>query len=226
MLLRQTQEYSGFIDRRVRCSADAWDTSTLSRRSREIGASHALITVPSYYASVVNNEMIIQNFYDVADRSLIPLIIDNFPAATSKLELTFDDILRIAKHPNFVGVNFKYDNLKNLAREAYGLFPMGLFVAGGNTNSIRQCQVLGANGTIAGLTNFATYACVRVRELSDQVELREAEHMQAVIARGNSVVTGLGLVGMKVAVKFWNDYGGAPRKPCYLPPLIEVVKVS
>ncbi|KAI3531863.1 dihydrodipicolinate synthase [Colletotrichum filicis] len=201
-------------------------TLQLCREAAESGASHALIAVPSYYASLVNNEMIIQHFYDVEDKSLIPLIIENFPAAASGLQLTLDDILRIVKHPNVVGINFKYDNMKNLAREAYDPFPKGFFVAGGNTNSIRQCQVLGATGTIASLANFATYACVRVRELLDRGELREAEHLQAVISRGNSVVTGLGLAGMKAVVKFWNDYGGAPRKPCYLPPLIEVIKVS
>ncbi|KAK1542266.1 dihydrodipicolinate synthase [Colletotrichum paranaense] len=201
-------------------------TLQLCRDAAESGASHALITVPSYYTSVVKNEMIIQHFYDVADRSPISLVIDNFPVAVSGMQLTLDDILRIARHPNVMGVNLKYDNMKNLAKEAYALLPEIFFVAGGNTNSIRQCQVHGANGTIAGLANFATYACVRVRELSDRGELREAEQLQAVIARGNSVVTGLGLVGMKAVVKFWNDYGGAPRKPCYLPPLIEVIKVS
>ncbi|UQC86318.1 dihydrodipicolinate synthase [Colletotrichum lupini] len=167
-------------------------TLQLYRDAAQSGASQALITVSSYYASVVNNEMIIQHFYEVADKSFIPLIIDNFPAAASGLELALDDILRIAKHPN----------------------------------SIRQCHVLGANGTIAGLANFATYACVRVRGLSDRGEFLEAQHLQSVNARGNSVVTGLGLVGIKAVVTFWNDYGGAPRKPCYLPPLVEVIKVS
>ncbi|KAK1517936.1 dihydrodipicolinate synthase [Colletotrichum costaricense] len=173
-------------------------TLQLCRDAAESGAPHAFIIVPSYYASVVNNEMIIQHFYDVADRSPIPLVIDNFPAAVSGMQLTLDDILRIARHPNVMGVNFKYDNMK----------------------------ILGANGTIAGLANFATYACVRVRGLSDRGEFLEAQHLQAVNARGNSVVTGLGLVGTKAVVNFWNDYGGAPRKPCYLPPLVEVIKVS
>lgn len=121
--------------------------------------------------------MIIQHFYDVTDKSPTPLVIDNFPVAVSGLHLTLDDILRIARHPNVMGVNLKYDNMKNLARETYDSFPKGFFVAGGNTNSIRQCQVLGANGTIAGLANFATYACVRIRELSDRGELRKAEHL-------------------------------------------------
>ncbi|KAK7447165.1 hypothetical protein CaCOL14_011572 [Colletotrichum acutatum] len=226
--------YRGYCDRLknprapliAACGAQSTrGTLQLCRDAAESGASHALITVPSYYASVISNEMIIQHFFDVTDRSPIPLVIDNFPAAASGLRLTLDDILRIAKHPNVVGVNFKYDHMKNLAREAYELFPKGFFVAGGNTNSIRQCQVLGWNGTIAGLADFATYACVGVRELSGRGKLREAEDLQAVIARGNSVVTGLGLVGIKAVVKFWNDYGGTPRKPCYLPPLIEVIKV-
>ncbi|KXH49607.1 dihydrodipicolinate synthase [Colletotrichum nymphaeae SA-01] len=210
--------YRGYYDRLkntrapliAACGAQSTrGTLQFCRDAPESGASHALITVPSYFASLINNGMIIQHFYDVADKSLIPLIIGNFPAAASGLQLTLDDILRTAKHPN-----------------------VGFFVAGGNTNSICQCQVLGANGTIAGHANFATYACVRVRELShrgklrDRGKLREAEDLQAVIARGNSIVTGLGLVGMKAVVKFWNDYGGAPRKPCYLPPLIEVIKVS
>ncbi|KAG7059206.1 hypothetical protein JMJ77_0006574 [Colletotrichum scovillei] len=183
--------------------------------TRLVGAGLTGIVIPGSISEAVHLEHHDQHFYDVTDKSPTPLVIDNFPVAVSGLHLTLDDILRIARHPNVMGVNLKYDNMKNLARETYDSFPKGFFVAGGNTNSIRQCQVLGANGTIAGLANFATYACVRIRELSDRV-----------IARGNSVVTGLGLVGMKAVVKFWNDYGGAPRKPCYLPPLIEVIKVS
>ncbi|KAK1466512.1 dihydrodipicolinate synthase [Colletotrichum cuscutae] len=93
-------------------------TFQLCRDAAESGASHALITVTSYYASDINDEMIIQYFYDVADESFIPLIIANFPAATSGLELTLN-ILRIAKHSNVLGVNFKYDNMKSLAREAF-----------------------------------------------------------------------------------------------------------
>ncbi|KAK1487351.1 dihydrodipicolinate synthase [Colletotrichum tamarilloi] len=193
----------------IRCAADTIYREYCDRfkntRSPLIAAC-----VLSYYAYVVNNEMIIQHFYDVADRSPIPLVIDNFPAAVSGMQLTLDDILRIARHPNVMGVNFKYDNMKNLAKEAYAPLPEIFFVASGNTNSIRQCQVLGANGTIAGLANFARYACVRVRELSDRGELREAEQLQAVIARGNSVVTGLGLVGMKAVVKFWEARRGSP----------------
>ncbi|KAK0368152.1 dihydrodipicolinate synthase [Colletotrichum limetticola] len=97
-------------------------TLQLCRDAAESGASHALITVPSYYASVVKSEMIIQHFYDVADRSPISLVIDNFPAAVSGMQLTLDDILRIARHPNVMGVNFKYDNMKNLAKEAYACY--------------------------------------------------------------------------------------------------------
>ncbi|PKS06298.1 hypothetical protein jhhlp_007046 [Lomentospora prolificans] len=180
------------------------------------GASHALVLPPSYYNSLLSDDKVIQHFYDVADRSPIPLLVYNFPAAASGRDLSSDVILSIAKHPNVVGVKLTCGNTGKLARIAADA-PDGFFVSGGSADFILQGQVVGAHGTISGLANIAPRCCVRIMQLFEQGRLREARELQAVVAKADWVAIQTGFVGVKAAMVHFSQYGGVPRKPCVEP---------
>ncbi|KAF9873861.1 putative dihydrodipicolinate synthetase [Colletotrichum karsti] len=192
------------------------ETLQLCRDAAKSGATHALVLPPSYYGALLDEDKITQHFYSVADHSPIPLLVYNFPAAASGLDLTSDAVLRVAQHPNVVGVKLTCGNTGKLARVADAA-PEGFFVAGGSADFILQGQVVGANGTISGLANVAPRACVRVMELTAKGRLDEARRLQAVVARGDWVAIKTGFVGVKAAIGHFEQYGGAPRRPCVRP---------
>ncbi|OLN96297.1 putative 4-hydroxy-2-oxoglutarate aldolase, mitochondrial 1 [Colletotrichum chlorophyti] len=192
------------------------ETLQLCRDAAKSGASHALVLPPSYYGSLLDDNRVVQHFYSVADDSPIPLLVYNFPAAASGRDLTSDAIVRIAQHPNVVGVKLTCGNTGKLARVADDV-PAGFFVAGGSADFILQGQVVGANGTISGLANIAPRACVRIMELCGRGDMAEARRLQAIVARGDWVAIKTGFVGVKAAIGHFKQYGGAPRKPCVEP---------
>ncbi|KAI9158151.1 putative 4-hydroxy-2-oxoglutarate aldolase [Paramyrothecium foliicola] len=180
------------------------------------GATHTLILPPSYYGSLITDKMIVQYFYEVADRSPIPIIIYNFPAAASGRDLSSDVILEIAQHPNVMGVKLTCGNTGKLARVVADC-PEGFFVAGGSADFILQGHVAGAHGTISGLANLCPRACLKVIELADQGMLREARRLQAAVAKADWMAIRTGFVGVKAAMGHFAGIGGQPRRPCIGP---------
>ncbi|KAL2881624.1 hypothetical protein SGCOL_003193 [Colletotrichum sp. CLE4] len=194
------------------------------RDAAESGASHALVLPTSYYASSLDDdEIIIQHFYDIADKSPIPIVIQNPPMMTAGLKptaLTLEALCRIAKHPNVVGVTLEDDKLPytcTIARAAYDL-PEGFFVAGSRARYILQHQLFeakadGSNGSIVELATLAPYTCVRVRDLSCRRKFSEAARLEEDITAADLFGSVKGIVGMKAAIRYWRGYGGVPRKP-------------
>ncbi|KAF3361057.1 Metal-binding regulatory protein cuf1 [Verticillium dahliae VDG1] len=94
------------------------ETLQLCRDAAKSGASHALMLPPSYYGGLLDDDKIVDYFHDVADQSPLPLLIYNFPGAAAGRDLSSDVILRIAAHPNVVGVKLTCGNTGKLARVA------------------------------------------------------------------------------------------------------------
>lgn len=192
------------------------ETLELCQDAGKAGASHALVLPPSYYGGLLPDDLIVQHFYDVADKSPIPLIVYNFPGAAAGRDLSSDTILSIAKHPNVVGVKLTCGNTGKLARVAADC-PEGFFVGGGSADFILQGHVVGANGTISGLANLCPRACVRIMELADEGRWKEARQLQAQVAKADWTAIRTGFVGVKAALGHFGGYGGEPRRPCAAP---------
>ncbi|KAI6084579.1 dihydrodipicolinate synthetase family protein [Hypoxylon rubiginosum] len=192
------------------------ETIQLCRDAASAGASHAIILPPAYYGGILNTSKIVQHFYDVADASPIPVVIYNYPGACSGLDLSSDTILQIAKHSNVHGVKLTCGNTGKLARIVDGAKP-SFFVAGGSADFILQGLVVGGHGTIAGTANLVPRACVRVCELFQAGELKEARRLQAILAKADWIAIQTGFAGVKAALQHLEGYGGEPRKPCGLP---------
>ena len=105
----------------VGCGAQSTrETIQLCREAWAAGGDYALVLPPSYYASLFapGSETIIDFFTTVADASPIPIIIYNFPGAVGGLDLSSDVIIRLAEHPNIVGVKLTCGNTGKLSRVA------------------------------------------------------------------------------------------------------------
>ncbi|PTD04126.1 putative 4-hydroxy-2-oxoglutarate aldolase, mitochondrial [Fusarium culmorum] len=187
------------------------ETTELCEDAGKAGATHALLLRRSS-----PDDLIIQHFYAVADKSPIPILVYNFPGAAAGRDLSSDTILSIAKHPNVVGVKLTCGNTGKLARIVADC-PEGFFVGGGSADFILQGHAVGGNGTISGLANLCPRACVRITELADEGNWKEARQLQAKVAKADWMAIKTGFVGVKAALGHFGGYGGEPRRPCVAP---------
>ena len=200
------------------------ETIQYCREAWEAGGDYALVLPPSYYAGLFapSSETIIEYFNAVADESPIPLLIYNFPGAVSGLDLSSDVVLRLAQHPNIVGVKFTCGNTgklnrvvaatKKMSKEYDPDHPEFLILAGSADFTV-QSLAAGGHGILAGLANIAPKACVRTIELYRQGKTAEAQGMQEILSQADWTAIQGGVVGVKSGLESWMGYGGFARSP-------------
>lgn len=190
------------------------ETILLCKEAASSGASHALVLSPAYYGGLLTTDLILEHFRAVADASPIPILIYNFPAACSGLDISSDSILALSKHPNIVGVKLTCGNTGKLARVVAGTKGTSFRTFGGSVDFTIQTLAVGGHGIIGGTANVAPRACVRVMQLWTDGRQEEARGLQEILARGDWAAIKGGFVSVKAALQRYYGYGGSPRKPC------------
>jgi len=201
------------------------ETIQLCKDASSSGGQFALVLPPSYYGGLLNTDLILQFFRDVADASPIPIIIYNYPGACSGLDLNSDAILALSEHENIVGVKLTCGNTGKLTRvvaDAKAPF----LTLGGSADFTLQTLAVGGHGIIGGLANIAPKTCVKILKLQSTGKISEAQHMQQIIARGDWVAIKGGFVAVKIALQKYYGYGGLPRRPCALPSTKDLEKTN
>jgi dihydrodipicolinate synthase/N-acetylneuraminate lyase len=201
----------------VGCGASSTrETIQFCKDAADAGGDYVLVLPPCYYKSLVNNAALLDYFRDVASASPIPVLIYNFPGASSGLDLTSDDILTLAKHPNIVGVKLTCGNTGKLARIAAQAKP-DFLTFGGSADFTLQTLIAGGAGIIGGVANLIPRSCVRLMELYQSGKIAEAQALQAVVARADWLAIKGGFVAVKSALQSYRGYGALPRRPCVAP---------
>lgn len=231
---RQALDGAGFCDMPiiVGCGAQSTrETIELCDEAFESGGDYALVLPPSYYKTSYNSSSFVEFFQDVASASPIPILIYNYPGAVSGVDLNSDDIVTLARHPNIVGCKLTCGNTGKLNRIATATRAMspndagsGFMCMGGSADFILQTLIAGGSGVISGLANIAPKACVKVMTLYADGHIREAQKLQAAVARGDWGAIAGGIVGTKCAMEAYFGYGGVARKPLPRPSKEDHVK--
>ncbi|KAH8887611.1 aldolase [Thozetella sp. PMI_491] len=202
----------------VGCGAPSTrETIQLCVEAAQAGGTHVLILPPSYYNSLVTNDLLLDHFRAVADASPIPVLIYNFPGASSGLDMSSDSIITLAAHPNIVGVKLTCGNTGKLARVAAATQGTSFRTFGGSVDFTVQTLAVGGHGIIGGTANIAPKACLEVVRAWQSGKQDKARELQAIVARGDWVAIQGGFVSVKVGLQKYYGYGGAPRRPCALP---------
>ncbi|PGH01614.1 hypothetical protein AJ79_07862 [Helicocarpus griseus UAMH5409] len=199
----------------VGCSAQSTrETVKLCNQAYAAGADYALVLAASYYKALLQSDSILQFYRDVADASPLPIIIYNYPAAVSGLDLDSDTLITLSRHPNIVGCKFTCGNTGKINRVAAAQEEPAQFLCfGGSGDFTLQTLVGGGSGIIGGIGNVAPKTCVRVMDLYSQGKLKEASRVQDILARGDWAAIQGGVVGIKSAMETHLGYGGFARKP-------------
>lgn len=200
------------------------ETIQLCTEAWEAGGDYALVLPPAYYSGLFApaSGTIFDFFHAVADASPIPLLIYNFPGAVGGLDLSSDVIIKLADHPNIVGVKLTCGNTGKLARVAAATKKLSknynpqrpeFLVLAGSADFTIQSLVAGGHGILAGLANISPKAAIKTVELFRSGKLAEAQELQEVLAAGDWAAIQGGVVGTKEGLRAWSGYGGYCRSP-------------
>ncbi|KAH8692232.1 dihydrodipicolinate synthetase family protein [Talaromyces proteolyticus] len=188
------------------------ETILYSKDAAEAGADYVIALPPSYYKGQDTVQSRRAYFTDVADASPVPVLIYNYPGAANGVDLTSDDIIALAQHPNIIGTKLTCANTGKLARIAAAVKP-GFFTFGGSSDFTLPTLVAGGQGVIAGVANVIPRASVEVYKLYTAGKVAEAQKLQSVVARADWVTIQGGFPAVKAALQAFNGYGGVPRRP-------------
>ncbi|BDG60899.1 dihydrodipicolinate synthase family protein [Caldinitratiruptor microaerophilus] len=197
------------------------ETIRLTRRAAELGASAALVLNPTYYKGSMNEEVLARFFLDVAEASPIPVMIYNMPRNTG-INLPASLVVRLASHPNIVGVKDSGGDITQIAEIVAGA-PADFAVFAGSASFLLPTIVVGGVGGTLAAANVIPDLCAEIVELAQAGRIAEARELQLRILAVNKAVTASwGVAGLKAALDLIGYYGGPPRRP--LQPLGEAAR--
>jgi dihydrodipicolinate synthase/N-acetylneuraminate lyase len=146
---------------------------------------------------------------------------------TNGIDLSSDQLLKLAKHPNIVGVKLTCGNIGKMGRLVPEVDREEFAVFSGVADALLPSLAAGASGAIAGLCNLVPKTVVRAYELARAGgEKRELAKVQKLMADADAVVTKTGVIaGTKYGLEFFYGYGGQGRRPIQ-PPSLEIRRLS
>jgi len=194
---------------------------SLARDAHSVGADHILVLPPSYFASSLNADSVVQYYSLVADKSPLPVIIYSWPGASGGLEITSDVFAILAKHPNIVGVKQTDHMVGKMARNLWLTKSEEFLVLGGGTDYLIGALAVGVHGAITGMANVTPRLLLKLMELYDQGKTAEAVELQGQISVAEYAVLTGGIPGFKLATQLFLGRGGVPRLP--IPPASSTV---
>ena len=205
----------------VGCGAQSTrETIRLTKDAKASGGDYALVLPPSYFKASYTSKDILGFFEDLASASPVPILVYNYPGAVAGIDLTSDDIIHLAKHPNIVGCKLTCGNTGKLARIASATQAAtpsdpgsGFLCMGGSADFTLQTMIAGGSGIITGLGNVVPKACVKVFNLYASGKVAEAQKAQTILAHGDWGVIKYGVSGTKTALESYFGYGGYARRP-------------
>lgn len=194
-------------------------TLNLIKQAKEVGADYAMVLPPSYFLSwVANKAEVLETFFTkVADKSPLPIVIYNYPAATRQVDVPQETVVKLAAHPNIVGIKCTDGNVGKASYVCARVDPKTFTLMSGSAETFLPFLTIGAQGCVPGFGNVAPRIVVQLlklyqNNLSDQ--LQEIQRLQATITGPDQSLFRLnGISGVKAAMQGVLGYGGLGRVP-------------
>lgn len=197
------------------------ETISLSNESADRGADYALILTPSFYKPEMKHNAFIKYFMSVADSVKIPVIIYNVTKFTG-VDIEAETVAKLSAHPNIAGIKNSSENVRQ-NNEFVSQSHKDFALLVGTASMLYSGFTAGAAGGILALANIAPEECIRIHELIEKGELKDALDLQNRMIPVNKAVTArYGVPGLKYTMDLTGYYGGEPRSP--LSPLNDSAK--
>lgn len=187
-----------------------------TRAAAAEGAEAALVIAPSYFRRQLTVEALRGHYHAVAEASPIPILIYNVPVHMG-YDLGAEWMVKLAGHPNIVGIKDSSGDIARLPRLREQLGPDFILLAGLGEKLVDALEA-GADGAIAALANLAPHTSAGIRKAWLERHPEQARQLQATIAPlGKALSGGYGVPGLKAGLRLLGYDHGDPRLP--LPPL-------
>lgn len=193
-------------------------TLHLVEQAAKAGADYAMILPPSYFLTWTNRSDVIYSFYTkVADKSPLPIVIYNFPGVTQQMDITQETIVKLAAHPNIVGIKCTDGNVGKAAYVCAHTDPKKFTLMSGSADSFLPFLTVGAQGCVPGFGNVAPRTVVHLFDLYTKHsanQWKELQDLQGKIAGpDHAFFRWNGISGLKSTLQKVLGYGGLPRAP-------------
>ena len=150
----------------------------LTQAAASIGADYALIVTPYY--NKPNQEGLLQHFTKIADAVDIPQILYNVPSRTAS-DLIPDTVIKLANHPNIIGIKEAVDDSKRLAELLLISHKMShqkkFSVLSGDDPTFNSFMANGGNGVISVAANIIPQHIAKICSLNLSKQFNEAEKL-------------------------------------------------
>jgi len=193
------------------------ETVCLTNRAAEMGYMAAMVRTPHYYKNLVNRaDAQVLYYRAVADQSKIPLIIYNWPQATS-VDIPVEAVVAISEHPNVIAIKESSGSMEKVMQMLREV-KHGFQVLVGSAPTLWPSLLMGACGAILAYANAAPYSVIAIWEAYRTREEAAGLDWQNRIGRAAALVTTkYGIPGLKYAMDLNGYYGGPPRLPLCVP---------
>jgi 4-hydroxy-tetrahydrodipicolinate synthase len=132
----------------------------LTRHAKEVGADAALSVAPYY--NKPTQEGLYRHFAAIADAVDLPIVLYNIPGR-SIVEISVETMVRLAKHPNIVGVKDATGNLVRASRDRDAL-PKSFIRLSGDDGTALGFMAHGGLGCISVTSNVAPKLCAEFQQ--------------------------------------------------------------
>lgn len=188
-------------------------TIRLGRSAAEAGADALLVQPPAYYRGEMTAAVLRDHYRAVADESPVPVIVYQVPLRLSTIELAAGLVAELSGHRNIVGIKDSRGDLPALGELVAQVRP-GFQVLVGNGARFYGALEVGAVGGILAVALLAAAECVAIWEAHRSGRSAEAGSLQERVAPVHrTIVSELGVPGIKAALDLLSFAGRAPRRP-------------
>jgi 4-hydroxy-2-oxoglutarate aldolase len=187
-------------------------TIDLTKRMADAGAHAALIVTPHYFTGKMTAEALEHHYHSVAEASPLPILLYSVPANTG-LILPAEAVLRLAPHPNIVGMK---DSGGDITRIGYlvNYTPDDFSIFAGSAGFYLGALAIGVAGLVGALVNIAATDLARMVDAFRKGQFESAREIQLrLIAPNYAVTSHFGVAGLKSAMEMMGFYGGPVRSP-------------
>ena len=194
-------------------------TLHLIKQAAEAGAEYAMVLPPSYFLTwTVNRSDVLVSFYTkVADKAALPIVIYNFPGVTQQMDTPQETIVKLASHPNIVGIKCTDGNVGKAGYVCEHTDPKQFTLMSGSADSFVPFLTVGAQGCVPGFANVAPRVLVHLFNLyrsHSQDKWEEIQRIQGrIVGPDHAFFRWNGISGLKATMQKVLGYGGLPRAP-------------
>jgi 4-hydroxy-2-oxoglutarate aldolase len=201
-----------------------WAAIEATKQAAGLGADTALVVTPYFYKNAMTQAALSGHFLEVADASPVPVLIYNVPANTGVV-IDSDTIASLSRHENIIGVKDSAGNMAAISATVAAA-PDGFSVLCGNAGIFYPALAMGAAGGVLAVACIAPAACVELFKAATSGNHARARELQRRIAPVSQVITaGMGVPGLKAALRLAGYEGGYPRRPLLALSEVDALKI-